>query len=320
MNRILPYIKIARPDHWAKHIFIFPGIILALALVNAPPATSLAYNILIGFGAACLLASANYVINEWLDAETDKQHPEKCKRESCLGNVNPTGVFIEYVILVASGLFLSFSINSLFFTTGILFVISGIIYNVPPMRSKDIVFIDVLTESLNNPIRLVFGWAMVCSDKVPPLSLMLCFFFGGAFLMAAKRLSEYRHIVAQKSEEAACLYRRSFAFYTEESLLLSCFAYSVLASFLLGVLLIKYKAEYILTFPLFTWLFTYYLRRGLQPGSVAQKPEKLISDKYLRLITTLLVIAFSLLTAFDIPWLEHLVLARYSEFSLGAPW
>ena len=34
-------------------------------------------NIFLGILSICLLASSNYVINEWLDAEFDKFHPEK---------------------------------------------------------------------------------------------------------------------------------------------------------------------------------------------------------------------------------------------------
>ncbi len=34
-------------------------------------------SILMSFFATCLIASANYVINEWLDAEFDQFHPTK---------------------------------------------------------------------------------------------------------------------------------------------------------------------------------------------------------------------------------------------------
>lgn len=317
---LIPYIRIARPDHWAKHVFIVPGIFLAAFMAESLAFNQVFMNVALGFASACLLASANYVINEWLDSETDKSHPDKCKRASCQGLVTAHGVYVEYVLLVVAGLSIASLVNALFFLSAILFVLSGIFYNVPPFRTKDIVFVDVITESLNNPIRLLFGWSMISPNWLPPLSMMLCFLFGGAFLMAAKRLSEFRHILEKKGREAARLYRRSFVFYSDDSLLLSCFAYAVLTSFLLGVLLIKYRVEYILTMPLFTWLFVYYLWRGLQLGSVAQKPEKLLTDKSLRLITLLLVAAFTVLTAYDIPWLERLLLTRFSEVPLDRLW
>ena len=60
---LLDYIKIARPNHWFKHVFIVPGIVLAYILIDHADLS--VYKILLGFISACLLASPNYVINEW---------------------------------------------------------------------------------------------------------------------------------------------------------------------------------------------------------------------------------------------------------------
>ena len=69
------YIKIARPDHWVKNVFIMPGLVLALILIEIPDEIGMfLLKLLAGFLATCFIASANYVINEWLDAEFDKYH------------------------------------------------------------------------------------------------------------------------------------------------------------------------------------------------------------------------------------------------------
>ena len=70
------YIKIARPDHWVKNFFIYPGSLFALLLVgNQRSVPMLVWELLLGFFATCMIASANYVINEWLDAKFDQYHP-----------------------------------------------------------------------------------------------------------------------------------------------------------------------------------------------------------------------------------------------------
>ena len=61
------YIKIARPDHWIKNLFIVPGIAIAFLLTGIPEIGSLVIKFVVGFIATCFIASANYVINEWLD-------------------------------------------------------------------------------------------------------------------------------------------------------------------------------------------------------------------------------------------------------------
>ena len=74
-----PYIKIARPDHWIKQLFIIPGILIAVFLLQDVVFSNLYLNIIFGFLGTCFIASANYVINEYLDAEFDKYHPTKKK-------------------------------------------------------------------------------------------------------------------------------------------------------------------------------------------------------------------------------------------------
>ena len=81
MPQISPYISIARVDHWFKNIFMLPGAAVALVLADIPLATAI-LPLLVGVFSACLIASANYVINEWLDAEFDKHHPKKKYRAS----------------------------------------------------------------------------------------------------------------------------------------------------------------------------------------------------------------------------------------------
>ena len=62
------YVKIARPDHWVKQIFVLPGIVLAFIAVR-PNIKDIILPIIIGLIATCFIASANYTINEWLDRE-----------------------------------------------------------------------------------------------------------------------------------------------------------------------------------------------------------------------------------------------------------
>ena len=74
---IKDYVAIIRPDYWVKNIFIIPGILFAIAVYHVPITGTLLLKILIGFISTCMVASANYVINEYLDAEFDKFHPLK---------------------------------------------------------------------------------------------------------------------------------------------------------------------------------------------------------------------------------------------------
>ena len=110
--QIMNYVKIARPDHWIKNIFIMPGLVLAVILIGRPEdIVQFIIKLLAGFFATCFIASANYVINEWLDAEFDKYHPTKKYRPVVSQNMKFSLVMTEYFICVVIGIGLSFLVN-----------------------------------------------------------------------------------------------------------------------------------------------------------------------------------------------------------------
>ena len=103
----------------------------------------------------------------------------------------------------------------------------------------------------------------------------------------------------------------SFAGYTETSLTVSCFVYALASSFVLAVFLLKYRIEYLLIAPVVIALFAHYLALSMQPGSSAQKPEKLIRERGLMALVALLTALFVLLTFVNVPALEPLAGQKY---------
>ena len=300
---MIEYIKIARPDHWFKNIFMLPGT--ALALVIFPYRHEhFFFQLLLGLMSTCLVASANYVINEYLDAEFDRFHPIKKNRPAVAGRIHPVYGIIEYCFLALLGLISAWVIGIWFLVFSILLLIMGILYNVSPIRLKDRVYIDVLSESFNNPLRFFLGWHIVEKTYLPPSSILLAYWFGGAFLMAAKRYAEYNKI-----DDPACAgqYRRSFRFYSPNSLLLSMFFYAMNAALFLGVFLVKYRIEFILCFPFIALLFTWYAWYALNGDLVTENPEKIYKKGKFLLYTFFVVILFFILFFIDIPGLMFLM-------------
>jgi decaprenyl-phosphate phosphoribosyltransferase len=293
------YIRIARPDHWIKNLFVIPGTVAAVVLLERSFVSAIP-QLLIALIATCLIASANYVINEWLDAEYDRFHPVKKSRPSAVGGIRPTLVYLEYAILAAAGLLLATLISLPFLLTAGWLLVMGVLYNVRPARTKDRFLFDVLSESINNPIRLLLGWFVVTEVFLPPASLLVGYWMGGAFLMAVKRYSEYRFI---GNAETASLYRRSFRFYTEETLLLSSLFYAITASLFLGIFLTRYRLELFLSFPLLALLFVWYFHIGLKADSAAQHPEKLYRERRFLTFVGCLVAWIAVLMYVDMPWL-----------------
>lgn len=299
------YLRLARFDHVTKHVFILPGIVLAILLRDTVP-DLVEVNLLLGLLSATAIASANYVINEWLDRSFDAFHPEKSQRAAVQKVLNPAIVYGQYAMLIVLGVGLAALVNTTFLWIVVIFALSGVLYNAPPIRTKDRAYLDVISESFNNPIRLTLGWAMIDPATLPPVSLILGFWFGGAFLMNSKRLAEYRDIVASDGAEILGRYRRSFQTYTETRLSIANLIYALLCSFFVATFLIKYRIEYIILFPCLTALFAAYYALALEPNSVARKPELLFRARPLMAIAAAATFLFFLATFVDMPILDQL--------------
>jgi 4-hydroxybenzoate polyprenyltransferase len=307
---LVDYLVLARFDHSTKHVLIVPGIVLALVL-RGVHTDSLALSMVAGLGAAVFIASGNYVINEWLDRHFDRFHPTKSQRLAVRKTLRRDYIIIEWLALWAAGFACAFVASPTMLAIAVVFALQGIVYNIRPLRTKDRPHLDVISESVNNPLRLMIGWAMVDPTTLPPSSILLSYWTGGAFLMAAKRLSEYREIVQLHGKALLASYRKSFVSYSEIRLTAACFGYALMSIFFLAVFLIKYRIEYLLVTPIVVALFAYYLALSMQRGSSAQHPEKLVRERGLMLLVALLGASFLALTFVDISALEGLASQRY---------
>lgn len=213
-------------------------------------------------------------------------------------------IMLEYAILAIVGLAISAVISVYFLLVELWLLIIVVIYNVKPIRSKDIMILDVISESVNNMIRLLLGWFAITSAFLPPVSVLFGYGMAGAFLMGTKRLAEYRMI---NDSELASKYRRSFRFYTEKTLLASSFFYGLCATFFIGIFLVKYRIEYLIAMPVLFGLFAYYIALAYNEDSAVQKPEKLYKERKLLGIVLLFVILLAVMTVVDIPILHSLM-------------
>ena len=175
------------------------------------------------------------------------------------------------------GVGLGFLVNAPFGLTVLALWVMGCIYNIPPVRSKDLPYLDVLSESINNPLRMLAGWYMTGIDAFAPTSLLRELLDGRLLLHGAQAVSPSTARSATRSGRPS--YRASFAYYTPERLLVSIMFYASAAMLFLGAFVMRYRLELILAFPLIAVVMAIYLHLAFQPDSAVINPEKLYRQK-----------------------------------------
>lgn len=281
--RVIEYIKIGRPDHWLKNIFILFGHVVAVTLVlDFKVEWHHVQMAVLSLIPACLIASANYILNEILDAPFDAMHPTKRHRGIPAGKVKVSILWWMKAGLIAAAFALAWlcGFNWAYHAALALLLLSGVVYNVRPLRLKDRAFMDVIAESFNNPIRLWLGYyALVSPRNVPPLSIVLAWWFFGALLMTGKRYSEFRFI---GDAELSGKYRRSFQVYTEKSLILAMITYANLFCFCTGVAMAVYPRlnDLVLVFPLIVLAVIAYFQHAMKEETARLEPEQLLQNPW----------------------------------------
>jgi 4-hydroxybenzoate polyprenyltransferase len=295
------HLAIMRVDHWFKQVFVLPGIAVALSDSAADVPGGLWWRLVIGFAATCLVCSSNYVINEVLDAPSDLAHPTKCKRPVPSGQVNVSLAYVQWIALMVIGVGLGFAVNAPLGLTMLALWVMGCLYNIPPARFKDLPYLDVLSESINNPLRMLAGWYMTGIAVFAPTSLLLSYWMVGCYFMALKRFAEYREI---NDPARAATYRKSFAYYTPERLLVSIMFYASAAMLFLGAFVMRYRLELILAFPLIAIVMAIYMSLAFKPDSAVINPEKLYREPALMATVIGCALLILVLLFVDVPALD----------------
>ncbi len=295
------YIEIARIDHWIKNIFILPGFLVALSVDRGRIHQLDWLSVILGLLAICLISSSNYVLNEILDAPSDRFHPYKRQRPVPSGRVRIGPAYAEWLLLMLAGTTLAVRVSMPFAAAAAGLWIAGCAYNVAPLRAKDIAYIDVITEAVNNPIRMLAGWYLTGTAAIPITTLLASYWMIGCYFMAIKRYAEFRELGAEQLQA----YRKSFSSYSESGLLTCIVFYAAGSMLFLGAFIARYRLELILGFPLIALVMAAYFRLAFRPQSPVQHPERLYHEPLIVVPVSACALVLGGLLFIDLPILRQ---------------
>lgn len=262
-------ISLMRPQQWYKNLIIFVPVFFSTLALEP----SLLYLTFLGFVSLCLASSGNYVLNDIIDKESDRHHPEKKLRPIASGAIHVSlGVFLT-LILFACSLALAYSLNFNFFLLIIFFIVLTKIYS---LYLKKIVFVDVLVISVNFVIRAVAG--IILLDRPTTPWLIVCPFFLALFLAVGKRKADV-NLLKQK----ATAHKKVLQFYTPEltDSLLIIATTLLLISYTLYAFLSEHQYYLLLSLPFALYLVFYYFSLLNSDSSIPRHPEQALRDKHI---------------------------------------
>lgn len=175
---ICAYLTLLRPSQWVKNVFVLAPLLMTPSAINK---TSLTVTLL-GVLAFCLMSSATYVLNDWLDHEADRKHPDKRHRPIAAGLVGRQGAVALIAGLGLAGLALSFALSMPFalITAGYFALTAGYSF-----RFKHVAILDIMILSAGFILRLEGG--ALLSGVTLSVWIILCTWLLALFLAVAKR-------------------------------------------------------------------------------------------------------------------------------------
>ena len=213
------YVFLVRAHHWVKNFFLFIPAFFAGDLLRVDGLILL----LKGFICFCLASSAIYILNDYRDRETDRNHPVKKNRPIASGKITPAVALTVMILFAVVSFVWSYMLMPEFLYMVLLYVGLNILYS---FGLKDIPLVDVFIVSSGFVIRTVAGGILVGVFLSKWLLIMI---FLLSLLMAfAKRRDDL--ILSKKSGTVS---RKSSKQYTLDYV-------NICLSLIAGVMMVSY--------------------------------------------------------------------------------
>jgi len=277
-------VTLLRPQQWVKNVFVFAPGFFAFRLGEGEVfAASLGGALAFG-----LVASSIYVLNDALDVEADRRHPEKCLRPLAAGTVSMREAAGAAAGCALAGFALGGFLGERVLELLLFYAILNGAYS---LRLKHVPLVDVFCVATGFLLRIFVGGAatgIALSSWIIVMTFLLAL-----FIALAKRRDDVLHAAAGRDVRAAT---------AGYNLPLVDMALGVLASVTLVAYLMYTMAPEVgerfggrpvyLTFPwVLLWILRYFQRTLVFQDSGS--PTRIIlSDRFLQGVLALWVLSF----------------------------
>jgi decaprenyl-phosphate phosphoribosyltransferase len=185
-------VKACRPKQWAKNVLVVVAPAAAMVYIDRTP-DGIEFKwwavarTLVAFAAFSMVASATYLVNDSVDAESDRRHPTKRNRPIAAGVVSIPLAAAMAIVLALGGFGLALSRNWQFCVVVAIYAVQTTLYS---FWLKNEPVLDLVALSSGFILRLVGGAYALQVEVSPWFFIISC--FGSLFIAVGKRLAEKR--------------------------------------------------------------------------------------------------------------------------------
>ena len=144
------FLSVLRPHQWMKNFLLFVPLLTSQSELDQTQVW-LAFFGFLGFSLVC---SANYILNDLIDVDRDKQVPYKSKRPIAAGQIKISVVKVYALIVLCVGLLICLNCSRYFALLASIYVFLGIIYS---WKLKNIPQVNLVILVLFYEIRIFAG-------------------------------------------------------------------------------------------------------------------------------------------------------------------
>lgn len=173
-----------RPRQWVKNSVLFAALVFDRQFNPAHIPQIL--NTLAGFIIFCLLSGVIYIINDIVDIEADRKHPQKRKRPIASGKLPAKFALVSSILIIVALVPISYFLSPPFCLVGLIYLALNLAYS---KWLKHIPLLDVLTIATGFVLRVAAGVTLIHVARFSPW-LYVVVTLGSLYIGFGKRRAE----------------------------------------------------------------------------------------------------------------------------------
>lgn len=192
-----PLIQTMRPRQWVKNGLLFIPLIFDKQLTNWPALA----RVVLGFMLFCLLSSLVYIINDLVDFEADRIHPQKRLRPIASGKLNVSTARIAAIVLGLIFFIPAIWLSREFALIGLVYLVLNLAYSA---WFKHTPILDVMILASFYVLRVGAGVTLIDVQQFSPWLYVFTTFLA-LFLGIGKRRAELYLLVGEANSHRKAL-------------------------------------------------------------------------------------------------------------------